>query len=107
MVGGSEKVVEQTLCKKVKMLGGLCLKWPASANAGVPDRIVIIDGQVIFVELKREGGKLSPIQQLVHKQLRERGADVRVIDSVEKAKAFTGGKVIPRWDKGKNNWEGG
>jgi hypothetical protein len=79
----TEKKIEHYLTSKVQAAGGLCWKWPASARAGVPDRIVIIGGEVVFVELKRPGGKLSAIQKAVHAKLRAAGARVEVIDSQE------------------------
>lgn len=49
-----EKDIEQKLVKKVKAVGGLCLKWVCPGWAGVPDRIVLLPGgRVVFVELKR------------------------------------------------------
>lgn len=49
-----EKDIEQKLVKKVKVAGGLCLKWVCPGWAGVPDRIVLLPkGRILFVELKR------------------------------------------------------
>lgn len=48
--------------------------------AGLPDRLVILPhGFIIFCELKTNTGQLRPIQEAVHKKLRELGCDVRVI----------------------------
>jgi hypothetical protein len=78
-----ESRMELTLCNAVKDAGGEALKWPASVNAGVPDRIVILGGRTVFVEIKRPGGKTSPIQRHMHDRLRRAGADVRVMDSID------------------------
>lgn len=60
-----ESKVEQHLVKQVKALKGKVYKWKSPANNGVPDRIVLLNGQVSFVELKRPvGGKLAPLQNL-------------------------------------------
>lgn len=81
--------MERRLVKMVKERGGLCYKFTSPGNPGVPDRIVITpEGQIIFVELKREVGSLQRIQEWQLDEMRKRGADVRVIKGLDKAKAF-------------------
>lgn len=58
-----EKEVESYLREQVKKQGGRALKFVSPGNAGVPDRLVILPGgKVLFVELKGDGGRLSPLQ---------------------------------------------
>lgn len=77
-----EKTLEAYLCKKVKSLGGKCLKM--TGEKGIPDRLVILPGgKCIFVELKREGEKPRPIQDYRLQQLMFLGCNVLVIDSKE------------------------
>jgi hypothetical protein len=77
-----EKTLEAYLCKKVKSLGGKCLKL--TGEAGIPDRLVILPGgRYIFVELKREGEKPRPIQDFRIQQLMYLGCNVLIIDSEE------------------------
>ena len=64
-----EKDVERELKEAVEASGGLCYKWVSPGNNGVPDRIVIIDGEVCFVELKTSVGQLSPIQKVQIRKL--------------------------------------
>lgn len=42
----------------------------------------------IFLELKRPGGRVTPIQKEVHKKLEDTGAAVAVIDNISKLKTF-------------------
>ena len=62
------------------------------AMSGIPDlQIVLPEGKVIWMELKRrEGGRLSPVQKEVHKRLEELGHIVIVgygaKDAMEKFK---------------------
>ncbi|MBR1760908.1 MAG: VRR-NUC domain-containing protein [Schwartzia sp.] len=75
-----EKQIERRLVEGVKKRGGLCYKFVSPGHPGVPDRIVIKpDGKVIFVELKTDTGRLSKLQNYTIRELREHGADVRVI----------------------------
>lgn len=71
-----EREVEKQLIDEVKKCGGLCEKW-ISGTVGWPDRIVIIpDGKIGFVEVKRPGEKPRPIQVHRHNQLRQIGVKV-------------------------------
>lgn len=55
-----EKDIEAKLRHAVERTGGLCLKWTCPGWAGVPDRICLLPGgRIVFVEMKREGGKVS------------------------------------------------
>ena len=79
-----ERDVEKQLVDEVKKRGGLCEKW-VSGSVGWPDRIVILsDGKVGFVEVKKPGEKPRPIQAHRHKQLKKLGMEVYVLDDPEK-----------------------
>ncbi len=80
-MGRPEGQVEEYLVEKSEERGYLCYKWVSPGRRGVPDRILIGNGHVIFVELKSSVGVLSKSQQLMIPRLREHGADVRVIRS--------------------------
>ena len=80
-MGRPEGYVEEYLVEKSEERGYLCYKWVSPGRRGVPDRIQIGNGHVIFVELKSFVGVLSKSQQLMIPRLREHGADVRVIRS--------------------------
>jgi DsbC/DsbD-like thiol-disulfide interchange protein len=79
-----EKRIEQRLMHRAKEAGGMAIKWTAPGTAGVPDRIVFLPGgAVIFVELKAPGRWPTALQVRIQQMLRDLGADVRVIDSLE------------------------
>lgn len=84
-----EKTIEQALVKRVKELGGMAEKF-ISGRRSVPDRIVTLPGGVIiFVELKAPNKHPTPLQELDHERRRALGCDVRVINTLEDARAFT------------------
>lgn len=84
-----EKQVERRLVEGVKKLGGLCIKFVSPSMPGVPDRIIVTaTGKVIFAELKSDTGRLSKLQKYTIEQLRQRGADVRVVKGLDAVKAL-------------------
>lgn len=65
----SEASLEGFFRKRVRLVGGYTVKL-APTEAGIPDRLVIFPGNRLYlVELKAEGGRLSPIQQVLHQRL--------------------------------------
>lgn len=58
-----EKDIERYLVAEVRKRGGEAYKFVSPAQRGVADRIVVMPGRVWFVELKRPGGKLTPLQE--------------------------------------------
>jgi hypothetical protein len=86
-----EKDIERALCKRVKVLGGLCEKFVSPGKRSVPDRLVTLPGgSIVFVELKAPGEEPTPLQERDHKTRRRLGCRVLVIDSMEAANAFSG-----------------
>jgi hypothetical protein len=85
-----ESQIENRFVSEVKKRKALCLKFISPGFMGVPDRIVLAyPGRIWFVELKRPGKVARPLQEWVHKQLRNLGFKVYVIDSYETIKNFT------------------
>lgn len=78
----NEHAIEQHLKKAVEAIGGLCWKFTSPGTTGVPDRICIHHGRVIFVELKAPGRLPRPIQRRRIQQLKEHGVDAVVVDSI-------------------------
>lgn len=76
-----EKEIEKQLVRQVQSLDGWCLKLTSPSMIGVPDRLILLpEGRVAFVEVKRPGQKPRPIQVRRIKQLRELGFKVYVLD---------------------------
>ena len=81
-----EKSLEQKCCSYAKSQGWFSSKFVSPSNAGVPDRIFIKDGKVLFVEFKAEGQKLRKLQSFMIATMRFYGANVRVCDNFSEFK---------------------
>ena len=80
-----EVVDERALIRFVRKHGGLAVKL-RSPGRGFPDRTIILPGgKILFIELKRKDGKVSPHQQRWLKRLRDRGHEAYVTWSYEEA----------------------
>lgn len=85
----TEKEIEKILVAEVRKLGGRAYKWVSPGNDGVPDRIVIFPGQApVFVELKTESGKLSPLQRVQIGRLQKLGQRVEVVRGIDGLSQF-------------------
>jgi hypothetical protein len=79
-----ERDLEGYFTLQCKKRGILSLKLNVRYARGWPDRVVVLPNQrVLWVELKRPGGKLSPLQTKLHIALLQQGHVVHVIDSKE------------------------
>ena len=78
-MGVRENKVEKYLDDEVKKIGGITRKWVSPGVSGVPDRIVIIAGRVVFVEVKTVDGVRSPVQVREHERLTTAGASVMTV----------------------------
>lgn len=79
-----EKQIEHNLVMAVKAAGGICPKLVSPGTDGMPDRMILLpQGRIGFVEVKAPGKKPRPLQERRHKQLRELGFRVFILDGPE------------------------
>lgn len=81
-----ESYIERKSCAIAKAAGWLVYKFSSPNQKGVPDRIFIRAGRVVFAEFKAPGKQPTPLQARQIEKLREQGMEVHVIDSVEDAR---------------------
>lgn len=84
----AERTVEQALKRMVEKAGGCCYKFTSPSRAGVPDRIVVLRGRIVFVELKANGEKPRALQRAVARAIRKAGGRVYCLSSVEQVTRF-------------------
>ena len=77
-----EKELVRWLGQKLKKLGCIYMKFVSPGHDGVPDRIIVMPGgDVLFVELKSETGRLSHTQAFQIARLRHKGATVKIVST--------------------------
>jgi hypothetical protein len=83
-----EKKIEKQVCDYAKELGWLSFKNNPVMNKGIPDRTFIRDGVTVFIEFKRPGGTVAPLQKMWADVLRKHGVQCVTIWTAEEGKAF-------------------
>lgn len=78
-----ERDLERFFTKECKRLDLCAVKLHLRFSTGWPDRLVILNGNVLWAELKTETGIISPRQLLVHKQLKLLNHKVLVLRTKE------------------------
>ena len=78
-----ERDVERHLVKRVRYEGGEVRKVKWLGRVGAPDRVVMLPGRIIWVELKKPGETPRKNQLREHDRMRRMGQTVLVIDSIE------------------------
>jgi hypothetical protein len=84
----SEKFLEDKLRKAIKRKGGLALKFTSPGTVGVPDRLIIMPGDKLYlVEMKCPEGQISPIQDAMQGLIKIIGTPVHnIFDESELSK---------------------
>jgi Holliday junction resolvase len=78
-----ESTIERSVCDIAKRHKWLTYKFISPATRGVPDRIFIKGGRVVFIEFKAPGKKPTKLQAHTIAKMQAEGAEVYVCDSVE------------------------
>lgn len=81
-----ESKIEREVCKYAKETGWLCYKFSSPGNRGVPDRIFIRKGRIVFIEFKATGNKPTKLQESIISKMRMQGIEVSIIDNIENGK---------------------
>ena len=82
-----ESSVEAAIVRYAGERGILTRKFASPARRGVPDRIFVRDGVVLFLEVKRPGEEPTPLQEHELGLLRQHGANAEWCDSAAAGRA--------------------
>ena len=86
-----ERSIERALVAAVTAAGGVAYKFTSPSRRGVPDRLIVLPGNRIFLaEIKGDGGRLAPLQAGEIERLRKLGARVDIVSSIAQAREIAG-----------------
>jgi Holliday junction resolvase len=78
-----ESQLQAQITKRLKDNGWFVTKLIQTSTNGIPDLMAIRKGVVIFLEVKREGKKASPLQEHHIEGFNRIGVFARVVDKLE------------------------
>ena len=78
-----EHHVEDRLVKLVKKMGGISYKFTSPARRSVPDRLILLNGHIFFVECKAPGKTATDSQAEEHRKIREQGGQVWIASNYD------------------------
>ena len=81
--------MEEYLRNQVRKMGGRAYKFESTGNNGVPDRLVLLPGGILFfIETKKPGEKARKLQEVQIARIRKYGQIAEVLDTKEKIDNF-------------------
>ncbi len=78
-----ESKIEKDVCDHASELGWLVYKFVSPGTRGVPDRVIMKNGIVIFIEFKKRNEVPSGLQKKQVKKIRDRGIKVFIVDDLK------------------------
>ncbi|QHJ82705.1 MAG: hypothetical protein [Caudoviricetes sp.] len=83
-----EGPVQAALIKGLESAGWWVQKVVGQSRSGLPDVVAAKDGRVIWIEVKRDGGKLRPSQRREIPLMRKAGCEVHIVVGKTGVKKF-------------------
>ena len=84
----TEAALQAKIRSQLMKSGWLVNKLIQTSLNGTPDLIAHKEGRTIYIEVKRKGGKLRPLQEYRAKQLKEHEIESYLIDDIEELKKY-------------------
>jgi len=79
----TEQQIQTKIKKKLQEQGYFVTKLIKTSTNGIPDLLAIKEGKATFIEVKRQSGILSPLQELRVSELKKYGCIVKVWSDFE------------------------
>ena len=76
-----ESTIQRKAVQWIAAHGGKAIK--IKQGEGEPDLLIGYKGKLCLIEMKQEGGRLSPLQKAIHAEWRRAGIEVHVARSLE------------------------
>jgi hypothetical protein len=82
----SEKQIENRVVFYAKNKGWIVIKLNPQWHRGLPDRMFILPGgKTVFMEMKKPGGKPSPLQKYFISWMKDLGHEAHILDNYDDA----------------------
>lgn len=81
----TESKIEKKVVEWCRKNGVLNYKFASPSNRGVPDRVLMFKGKVMFLELKRAGNEPTALQNMNLEKIRAAGVWATWADTYETA----------------------
>jgi hypothetical protein len=78
-----ESTIESAVVRYARRQGVRCVKLAGSHDRGKPDRMFLLRNRVMFMELKRPGGKPTALQLKWQEELTAEGFVSLIIDNIK------------------------
>ena len=79
----TEQAIQSKISKHFESKGYLVVKLIKTNRNGIPDLMLLKDGSTRFIEVKKKGGIIAPLQKYRIEQLRKMGFEAVVMDGIE------------------------
>lgn len=74
-----ESKIQASLIKQLERQGYYVVRLISTNKPGIPDLLLLKNGQASFIEVKRKGGKVSPLQLQRHLELAKHFIPVQIL----------------------------
>ena len=74
----TEQKIQTKIINQLTKEGWLCVKLIKTSKNGIPDLMCLRDGVTMFIEVKKPNGKLSELQKIRIKQLKDLGFECKI-----------------------------
>jgi len=82
-----ESKIQKEIIKYLKSKEHIVLRLREVSPIGCPDLLCVTkEGNHVYIEVKKEGGRLSSVQEYMHKALKEYNCEVYTVYSLEEVK---------------------
>jgi len=85
-MGAEEAKVQTSIINWLSFQGAWFTKTIASVKNGTPDIVGVVNGQFFGIEVKKPGGKPSPLQRVQLRKIREAGGVGFTAESLNEVK---------------------
>jgi len=75
-----ESAIQAKIIKALERGGWYVIKLIQTNKNGIPDLLCLRNGRAVFIEVKRPGEKPTPLQLQRHRELKDTGFQVEVVN---------------------------